>query len=165
MIRFRRINMKKTGMMFIVILFICALFAGQALAEQMRGEYGSGQLMETNRASEFIGKDVKNQQGEDLGDVNDVVFDNKGNINYVIISRGGVMGVGADLVPVPWKGKKFSVQDDAIILDMDRQKLEEAPSFSSGEWETFSEQGFQKRVHGYYGTEKGMKYKEKHDQN
>jgi sporulation protein YlmC with PRC-barrel domain len=158
--------MKKTVVILAAILFLFVMMAGQALAEQMRGTYGSsGRLMDTNRASEFIGKDVKNQQGENLGDVNDVVFDNQGNINYIILSRGGVMGVGADLVPVPFKSEKFTFQDDAIIMDMDKQKLDEAPSFSSGEWETFAEQGFQQRVHGYYGTDKEMKYRDKHQQN
>jgi sporulation protein YlmC with PRC-barrel domain len=151
--------MKKIGILT-AILFIFTLFAGQVFADEMKGQYGErGQFKETNRASEFIGKDVNNQTGENVGTVEDVVFDNQGNIHYIILSRGGVAGVGADMVPIPFKAEKFSFQEDAIILSMDQQKLEGAPSFSSGEWDELSQQEFQQKVHGYYGTEN---YKEKH---
>jgi sporulation protein YlmC with PRC-barrel domain len=153
--------MRKLGILT-AILFVFTLFAGQSFAEEkMKGQYGEGQFKETNRASEFIGKDVNDQAGENIGTVDDVVFDNQGNINYIILSRGGIAGIGADLVPIPFKAEKFSFQEDTIILSMDQQKLEKAPSFSSGEWNELSRQEFQQQVHGYYGTEK---YQEKHQQ-
>jgi uncharacterized protein YrrD len=150
--------MRKIGILT-AILFIFTLFAGQAFADQMKGQYGEGKFKETNRASEFMGKDVNDQSGENFGTVEDVVFDNQGTIKYIILSRGGVAGIGADLVPIPFKAEKFSFQEDTIILSMDQQQLEKAPSFSSGEWDELSRQEFQQRVHGYYGTEK---YQEKH---
>jgi sporulation protein YlmC with PRC-barrel domain len=160
--------MRKLGILT-AILFVFTLFAGQAFADdkmkgqydKMKGQYGEGQFKDTNRASEFMGKDVKDLAGENIGTVDDVVFDNQGNINYIILSRGGVAGIGADLVPIPFKAEKFSFQEDTIVLSMDQQKLEKAPSFSSGEWDELSRQEFQQRVHGYYGTEK---YQEKHKQ-
>jgi sporulation protein YlmC with PRC-barrel domain len=153
--------MKKTGITFLAILFVFALFAGQALADQQRGQTGAQQTYQMggatgaythdiNRTSEIQGRNVQNPQGEDLGQVNDLVFDKEGNISYLILSRGGVMGVGADLVPVPWKEDKITIQEDNVILSMDRQKLDQAPSFSSGEWDQMSQQEFQQRVHGYY---------------
>jgi sporulation protein YlmC with PRC-barrel domain len=156
----RRINMKKTGITFLAILFTFALFSGVALADQQRGQTdaqqtyqmdgATGAQHDINRASEIKGRDVQNPQGEDLGQVDDLVFDNQGKISYLILSRGGVMGVGGDLVPVPWKEDKITIQEDNVILSMDRQKLDQAPSFSSGEWDQMSQQEFQQRVHGYY---------------
>jgi sporulation protein YlmC with PRC-barrel domain len=154
--------MKKTGITFLAILFVFALFAGQALADQQRGQTGAQQTYQMggatgaythdiNRTSEIQGRNVQNPQGEDLGQVNDLVFDKEGNISYLILSRGGVMGVGADLVPVPWKEDKITIQEDNVILSMDKQRLDQAPSFSSGEWDQMSQQEFQQRVHGYYG--------------
>jgi sporulation protein YlmC with PRC-barrel domain len=152
--------MKKTGITFLAILFVFALFAGQALADQQTGQTGTqtyemksttGALsQDINRASEMKGLNVKNQQGEDLGQVDDLVFDNQGKISYLILSKGGVMGVGGDLVPVPWKEDKITIQEDNIILSMDKQRLDQAPSFNSGEWDQMSQQEFQQKVHGYY---------------
>jgi sporulation protein YlmC with PRC-barrel domain len=151
--------MKKIGIMFIAFLFITFL-AGAAFAGDMKGEKGAYQSMDTIRASEFIGKDVNNQQGENIGSISDILIDQRGNAQYFIISKGGLMGMGADLIPVPFKAKNFSFQDDAVTLTMDKQKWDEAPTFSSGEWDTIGDQGFRDKVHGYYGIEKDKDYKE-----
>jgi sporulation protein YlmC with PRC-barrel domain len=164
--------MKRTGITFMAILFIFALFAGQALADQqtgfqtqdqqMRGTTGvQAQSQEINRASEITGYTVRNHQGEELGEVNDLVFDNQGNISYLILSKGGLMGVGADLVPIPWKAENITIQEDSIILSMDQQRLDQAPSFSSGEWENLEDQSFQQRVHGYYGVEQQQRLQDR----
>jgi sporulation protein YlmC with PRC-barrel domain len=153
--------MKKTGITFLAFLFILSLFAGVALADQHKGQTDAqqtyqmdgatgAQSQDMNRASEIKGLNVQNQQGEDLGQVDDLVFDNQGKISYLILSRGGVMGVGGDLVPVPWKEDKITIQEDNVILSMDKQRLDQAPSFSSGEWDQLSQQEFQQKVHGYY---------------
>jgi sporulation protein YlmC with PRC-barrel domain len=162
--------MKKTGITFLAILFICSLFAGVALADQHKGKTGTqtyhmggkagAQSQDINRASEIKGLNVQNQQGEDLGQVDDLVFDNQGKISYLILSRGGVMGVGGDLVPVPWKEDKITMQEDNVILSMDKQKLDQAPSFSSGEWDQLSQQEFQQKVHGYYERDMQDTYKQ-----
>jgi sporulation protein YlmC with PRC-barrel domain len=47
------------------------------------------------RASNLIGKDVRNPQGEDLGDIKDVIVDlNNSRVHYIVLSFGGIMGVG-----------------------------------------------------------------------
>ncbi len=160
--------MKKVSVMFIALLFITflagAAFAGDMKGEKgaqksddMRGEKGAYQSMDTIRASEFIGKDVNNQQNENIGSISDILIDQAGNAQYFIISKGGLMGIGADLIPIPFKAKNFSLQDDAVTLTMDKQQWEEAPTFSSGEWDTIGDQGFRDKVHGYYGIEKDKK--------
>ncbi|MFO8083359.1 MAG: hypothetical protein R6U27_03460 [Desulfobacterales bacterium] len=65
------------------------------------------------------------------------------------------------MVPVPFKAEKLTIREDVIVLSMEKQKIDEAPSFSSGEWDRFMDKEFQKTVHGYYGMEKEkeMEYK------
>lgn len=147
--------MKKTGITFTAILFVCVSFLlGQAFAMH----HGEMETKKLNRASEIMGQTVINQQDEELGDVENLLFDDEGNIKYIILSRGGVIGVGAELVPIPWKAQKIKIQEDAIVIDMEQKKFEEAPSFSSGEWETLQDQEFQQRVKGYYNGEKHERY-------
>jgi sporulation protein YlmC with PRC-barrel domain len=142
--------MKKTGFILMAISFIFALFIGQAFTQEMRTQYGAWETKELNRASEFIGQNVKNQLGENIGKVSDIIFNSSGNINYLILSRGGILGIGAELVPVPWHTENIDIQRGALIMNIDRQKLEEAPSFSRREWENIEDQTFQERVHGYF---------------
>jgi sporulation protein YlmC with PRC-barrel domain len=163
--------MKKISIIFIAIFFVFAIVVGKSLAQEMEGEHdiqtqemrnitdapAETQTQEMNRTSEFIGQAVKNQQGEEIGEVNDVVFDKEGNISYMILSKEGEEGVmdvvGSELIPIPWQEDKISIQDDNVVLSMDQHKINEAPSFSSAEWENFEEQEFQKRIHGYYNGE------------
>ncbi|MFO8085028.1 MAG: PRC-barrel domain-containing protein, partial [Desulfobacterales bacterium] len=108
--------MKKTSIVVMAIAFACALFVGQAFADEMKGDKEKWQAKETNRASEFIGKNVQNDQDEELGSVNDVLFNHKGQISYIILSRGGIAGIGEDLVPVPFKAEKLTIREDVIVL-------------------------------------------------
>ena len=56
------------------------------------------------RLSQLIGKDVRNAQGEDLGDIKDVILDiNNGRVHYVILSFGGVLGLGDKLFAYPMR--------------------------------------------------------------
>jgi sporulation protein YlmC with PRC-barrel domain len=165
--------MKKT---VAAALFSCVLLlAGQAFA-QTRGQIpgqeppgqgpqpdqlsdqqtdrqpGQMQAQGMNRANEMLGKSIENIQGQELGDVEDIIFDNQGNITYIVLSRGGVLGVGVELVPIPFDGQRVTIRDDVIIMDIDQQRLEGPPTFGSREWEKLQDQEFQQNVHGYYGN-------------
>jgi sporulation protein YlmC with PRC-barrel domain len=142
--------MKKTGFILMAIFFIFALLIGKALTQEMRTQYGAWETKQLNRASDFIGKNAKNQLGENIGKVDDIIFNSSGNISYLILSRGGFLGFGAELIPVPWHTENIDIQRGALIMNIDRQKLDEAPTFSRREWENIEDQAFQERVHGYF---------------
>src|SRR4051812_34583815 len=45
------------------------------------------------RASELIGKEVRNTQGENLGEIKDLIVDvNNSRIHYAVLSFGGFLG-------------------------------------------------------------------------
>ena len=47
------------------------------------------------KASDLLGKNVTNSEGENLGEIKDIVFDaNSGRILYGVLSFGGVLGLG-----------------------------------------------------------------------
>lgn len=61
----------------------------------------------------WVGKDVKNEAGEKIGSVKDFALDSdSGRIVYVIVSSGGVMGMGDKLYAVP-PGAFNRERDDA----------------------------------------------------
>jgi hypothetical protein len=49
----------------------------------------------------FIGRAVYNVAGEAIGDVNDLVFNRKGQISTVVIGVGGFLSIGEKGVGVP----------------------------------------------------------------
>lgn len=83
-------------------------------------------------ASNLIGASVKNAQGESLGKIDELVIDPKdARIKAAIVSVGGVLGIGAKSVAVPWD--KVTMGSDAdrdtIVVAMGKEELEQAPGW------------------------------------
>ena len=50
--------------------------------------------------SKFIGMEVKNDQGSNLGEVKDIMIDSTGKVRYAAVSYGGFMGMGPESVKI-----------------------------------------------------------------
>lgn len=108
-------------------------------------------LAQTHRAKTVIGMGVKNSQGEHLGKIHDLVlnFDN-GDIAYVVISAGGVLGVGDTLHAVPWKALALNSQADGFILNIDQTAWKNAPSFKENDWPEVADREWNRQLERYY---------------
>ena len=87
----------------------------------------------SHRVSKIIGSEVRNKSGDKIGDVRDLVVDDKGTIKLAIVSTGGFLGVGDRLHAVPWDVLALGPKDDHI-LDIDKAHLQAAPGFTSRTW-------------------------------
>ena len=93
------------------------------------------QVTEVNKASTFIGMAVKNTENQDIGKINDLVFDPlKGKISYAVLSVGGILGVGDKLVAIPITSLKPQPGQNYLVLDMQRSQLEAAPGLAQNNW-------------------------------
>jgi sporulation protein YlmC with PRC-barrel domain len=121
----------------------------QGQDQPMQGKMGTDMGM--IQASNLMDKNITNNQGEELGEVKDFIIGKDGKISHLVISRGGVLGVGEDLIPIPWSAAQVYFQQDQLIVNVPKARLEQAPSFSS--WDEFFSPGHQEEVRGYYGEE------------
>jgi hypothetical protein len=62
--------------------------------EQSKPQQETMYLQEGFRASKIIDQAVKNTQGEEVGEVDDLIMSRNGMIKKVILSTGGFLGVG-----------------------------------------------------------------------
>ncbi|RJP21660.1 MAG: PRC-barrel domain containing protein [Candidatus Abyssobacteria bacterium SURF_5] len=108
--------------------------------------------MQHFRVGELIGTSVRNQQGETLGEVEEVIADQNGRISYLILSMDGAIGVTDRWVPVPWRAADARVSDDEIRLNISRSRLENAPSFRSDLLPDFSQARVQEDINAYYDS-------------
>ena len=59
------------------------------------------------RASKLKGLDVYNQNNEKIGDISELVVDNSGKVQAVVIGVGGFLGIGERDVAIPFNQVKF----------------------------------------------------------
>jgi sporulation protein YlmC with PRC-barrel domain len=89
-----------------------------------------GQPTKLDKASGLIGVDVKDAAGEKLGEIEDVVIDfNNGNVAYLVMSTGGLLGIGEKRLAVPLKAFTASdrASDDAhLMLRADKDSISRA---------------------------------------
>jgi sporulation protein YlmC with PRC-barrel domain len=92
-------------------------------------------VTDINKASKLIGMQVRNTKNEMLGKINDVVIDQKsGKVAYVAMSIGGVLGVGDKLVAIPFEAFTPNQGQDGLMLNIEKQRLQQAPGFSQNSW-------------------------------
>lgn len=106
-------------------------------------------LVTVPRASNIIGLTVTNDQHQDLGKIADLILSSDGRVSYVVISRGGILGVGDKLSAIPWQASNPRIHEKALVVDISKERFEKAPSFAS--WAEFKTTGFESKVRAYYG--------------
>jgi sporulation protein YlmC with PRC-barrel domain len=156
----------------LVALIACGLWfatADRIQAQEIRGEQSADQTAKSEadrglafRASSIQAMTVRNLQGEELGEVTEVIVDAKtGKIRYVTVSVGGFLGLGDRLVAIPWEKLDIRRVTDSglgqdefqLVTNMTRERLEKAPSVERNDWDLFSDEDYTRRIDEYYPKE------------
>jgi len=123
-------------------------------------DYQQGRAMQPERlgpivkASEAIGKDVKNLQDEKLGKVEELVVDvETGRILEVLVSAGGVLTVGDKLVALPPRAFTCEPPHPTIRLNVTQEKLKGAPAFEMSKWDELTQSNRVVERYRYFGQE------------
>lgn len=86
-------------------------------------------------ADMLIGNDVYNRAEKDLGDIREIMLDmESGKIVYAVLSFGGVLGLGEKLFAVPWSELALDAENNRFILNVEKDKLENASGFDKDNW-------------------------------
>ncbi len=108
------------------------------------------QLMGANTLN---GNDVYNLQGDDLGDIKEIMLDvASGRVAYAVLAFGGFMGMGDKLFAVPWSALKLDTENKRFVLDVEKSRLEGAPGFDKDDWPDMADSTWMDTVHAYYGV-------------
>lgn len=126
---------------------------GASIEGQSQYENTSGPGPRLMTASTLEGDKVVNRQGEDLGEIDEIMLDvPRGRIAYAVMSSGGFLGMGEKLFAIPWSALTLDTDNKCFVLDVDRQRLKDAPGFDKDNWPSMPDTEFDTRVHSYYGT-------------
>ncbi len=86
-------------------------------------------------ASSIIGDKVHNDEGEDMGAIEDIMIDiTTGQIEYVVIKFGGFLTINEKYFAIPFNLLKVDPDHKAFVLNQSREVLEKAPGFDMSHW-------------------------------
>lgn len=113
---------------------------------------GSGESRRVLSASTLEGDQIRNSAGDDLGKLEEIMLDvTKGRVAYAVLSFGGFLGIGSKLFAIPWEALKLDEKNHGFILDVDRERLENAPGFDKDNWPNMADPAFGSNIYNYYG--------------
>jgi hypothetical protein len=75
-----------------------------------------------------------------------------GKVAYAVMSFGGFLGIGDRYHPLPWSVLDYETSQGGYVVDLDRSKLEGAPTYGTAETPNWSDRRWGQQVHDYYGT-------------
>jgi sporulation protein YlmC with PRC-barrel domain len=99
-----------------------------AIGDKFVGQQGEDEML----ASTLIGSSVENGAGEALGDINDLVLSEDGQVNLIVIGVGGFVGIGEKNVALPFDSIEKSTDADGnpiLLFESSAEELEAAPVF------------------------------------
>ena len=117
------------------------------------GERGEGPGPYVMAADTLEGDDVVNAQGEDLGNIKSIMIDvPSGRVAYAVLSSGGFLGIGDKLFAIPWNALTLDADNKCFVLNVDKERLKNAPGFDKDHWPSMADQRWATEVHSYYQT-------------
>ncbi|QEG01193.1 PRC-barrel domain protein [Stieleria maiorica] len=152
---------------------IVALLAAPAMAQdastkervQRNAQRGSsvGQLDSktkgtTVRASQLLGLNVYDAEGEGIAEIKDIVLDaNSGRVLYAAVTYGGIFGLGDKLFAVPFKAfhvkqERDNPDDVYLTLNVTEKQLDGAQGFDQDNWPNFADENFVSELNRRYNV-------------
>jgi sporulation protein YlmC with PRC-barrel domain len=105
-------------------------------------------------AGTLVGDPVMNETGEHLGQLEEIMLDlDSGRVAYAVISFGGILGLGNKFFAIPWQALRVDTDAHAVVVNVSRELLEQAPGFDKDHWPDTSEHAWLTDVFRYYGYE------------
>lgn len=106
------------------------------------------------RASTVIGKNVENAQGENLGEIKDLIVDiGNHRVHYAVLAAGGTLGLGDKLFAYPISTFKPQADGDKLVLNVDKEKLKNAPGFDKDKWPDWTDNRYRGEVDRYFKSD------------
>jgi sporulation protein YlmC with PRC-barrel domain len=115
------------------------------------------------RASTLIGMPVVSTDGNALGEVNDIIFDRRGQATHLVIAYAAAPepgpgdtpdddkpapGPDGKLTAMPWDAAVASMKDGRVVLD--GAKLQNAPSFTPAAWPNLDDPAWSASTDSYW---------------
>jgi hypothetical protein len=103
------------------------------------------------RAKQILGSKVSLEGNTQVGTVDDIVLDESGNVDYLIV-------VNSDdkLVTVPWDAAQFNVEKRTAMVHIAPEKFQQVPTYTVEKYPAFATPTYRTQIYRYYGLTPGQ---------
>lgn len=86
-------------------------------------------------ATAVIGDRVKDKNGKDLGKIVEIMLDlATGTIPYLVLSSGGILGIGDRFYALPLEQLTFDPYERVFYLEIEKKVLKKFSGFDKEDW-------------------------------
>jgi sporulation protein YlmC with PRC-barrel domain len=105
------------------------------------------------RVDLVTGADLRTPKDETLGEIKDVVLDAKRQtIAYVLVSRGGFLGLGKELVAIRWTDLRATANHEIFVLDATPEAFAAAPKVERWNFEESAGEAWRDDLDEYWAS-------------
>jgi sporulation protein YlmC with PRC-barrel domain len=77
----------------------------------------------------LIGRNIKNAEGETIGEIKSIYLTKDGKVDSVMVSVGGFLGVGDREVRIAWSDLKIADNGEKVTVNMTKDQLKAKPEY------------------------------------
>lgn len=103
------------------------------------------------RAKQILGAKVGLEGNTQAGTVDDIVLDESGNVDYLIVMTGE-----NKLVTVPWDATRFNVEKRMVGVQIQQDQFQKIPTYTVEQYPAFATPTYRTQVYKYYGLTPGQ---------
>jgi sporulation protein YlmC with PRC-barrel domain len=95
---------------------------------------------------------VYDPAGKFLGEIEELVLDiHSGHVAYAMMAVGGFLGMGQKMIAIPWTAITIDRVYQRCVVNIDLERLIEAPSLEGDPVPRMADPRWAKQVHDYFG--------------
>lgn len=103
------------------------------------------------RAKQVLGSKVSIEGNTEVGTVDDIVMDENGNVDYLIVKNSD-----DKLVTVPWDATKFNAEKHLATVEISSDQFNKIPIYTTQKYPAFSTPTYRTETYRYYGLTPGQ---------
>jgi sporulation protein YlmC with PRC-barrel domain len=126
------------------------LFGGDDKPAGGKDEKSTADAAQHYRAKEILGSRVSLEENTKVGTVDDIVLDEHGNVDYLI-----VMNSDNRLVTVPWDATRLDAEKHAAVVHITPERFQQVPTYTVESYPVFSVP-YRTQIYRYYGLTPGQ---------
>lgn len=77
----------------------------------------------------LIGRNIKNADGETIGEIKSIYINKDGKVDSVMVGVGGFLGVGDREVRIAWSDLKITDNGEKVMVNMTKDELKAKPEY------------------------------------